>query len=142
MRIPQSLIDSSSMYSHYTGRFTLKGMVGIEPASGITFVSELYPGSTSDKEIVFWSGLLHPALWVPGDSILADKGFTIQDLFDPLQVTVIIPTFLRDRQQMEASEVVCTQQITNCRIHVERAIQRIKTFQILNGIVPLTLWYN
>ena len=82
--IPQSLIDSSSMFSHYKGRVTLKGMVGIEPASGITFVSQLYPSSTSDREIVLRSGLLQSALWVPGDTILADKGFTIQDLFDPI----------------------------------------------------------
>lgn len=29
--------------------------------------------------------------------------------------------------------------IANCRIHVERAIQRVKTFKILNGQISLSL---
>ena len=138
--VPQSLIDSTSMHSHYKGRVILKAMLGIEPAGGNTFISQLYPGSTSDREIVLRSGFLNPALWTPGDVILADKWFTIQDLFQALGVVVNIPTFLRDRQQMETHEVVYTQQIANNHIHVERAIQRVKSFQILNGVVPMTLF--
>ena len=127
--VPQTLIDSTSMYSHYKGRVTLKGMLGIEPAGGNTFISQLYPGSTSDREIVLRSGFLNPALWTPGDVILADKGFTIQDLFQALGVVVNIPTFLSDRQQVETHEVVYTQQIATIVFMLKGQFKELSLFK-------------
>ena len=138
--VPQSLIDSSALYSSYKSHVTLKFLVGIEPAGGITFVSQLYPGSTSDREIIIRSGFLNPSLWQRGDIILADRGFTIQDLFDHLGVKINIPEFLDGKVQFDFQQVVCTQQIANLRIHIERAIQRIKTFHILDRDIPVTLY--
>ena len=37
---------------------TLKGLVGISPSGAITFISQLYTGSMSDREIVERSGVL------------------------------------------------------------------------------------
>ena len=54
-------------------------------------MSGLYPGSVSDKSIVQESGLLKH--FVPGDLILADKGFLIQNLL-PRGVSVTIPPFI------------------------------------------------
>ena len=42
-------------------------------------------GNAFDKQIVKESGLLD--LLEKGDSVMADKGFLIQDLLDPLGVT-------------------------------------------------------
>ena len=42
----------------------------------VTFVSLLYGGSTSDKEIVERCGFLNPKLWSAGDSVVTDRGFT------------------------------------------------------------------
>ena len=51
-------------------------LIGISPSGVVTFVSKLYPGSTSDKELTRQSGLLEY-----GDSIMDDRGFDIlQDL--------------------------------------------------------------
>lgn len=50
----------------------LKGLVGISPSGAITFVSQLYTGSISDREIVVRSGLLSQA-FDDGDSVMADK---------------------------------------------------------------------
>ena len=33
-----------------------------------------------------------------GDSIMADKGFNVQDLFAPYDVTINIPTFFRKKK--------------------------------------------
>ena len=56
-----------------------------------------------------------------GDSVMTDKGFTVQDLL-PLGVSLNIPPFAGSKGQMTPGEVVQTQQIASVRIHVERAI--------------------
>ena len=50
------------------------------------------------------------------------------------------PTLLGSDAQMSAEDVVRTQQIASLRIHVERAINKIKNFRIWNGVVPLSLF--
>ena len=45
-------------FSNYKHHNTFKGLVGISPDGVITFVSSLYPGSTSDKELTRRSGIL------------------------------------------------------------------------------------
>ena len=67
---------------------------------------------------------------------MADKGFTIEDLL-PLGVSLNIPPFLGSSNQMLAQDVVRTQEIASLRIHVERAINKIKNFPIWDGVVPL-----
>ena len=39
---------------------------------------------------------------------------------------------------MGAEDVIRTQQIASVRIHVERAINRIKNYKIWSGVVPLS----
>ena len=72
-------------------------------------------------------------LW-DGDSIMADRGFTIQNGLDPLNVRLNIPSFLGGRSQLTADEVKESQTIASVRIHVERAIQRVKKFRIIHII--------
>ena len=74
-----------------------------------------------------------------GDSVMADKGFTIQDLL-PLGVSLNIPSFLGSKGQMTPEEVVATQSIASLRIHVERAINKVKNFHIWDSVVPFTLF--
>ena len=136
---PSSLSMQKLFYSSYKSRVTVKVLLGIMPGGGFTFVSSAYPGSTSDREIVIKSGLLNPMLYEEGDSIMADRGFTIQDLVEPMGVRLIIPSFLSGRQQLSKEETVLTQQIAAERIHVERAIQRLKSYNVLNCI-PVALY--
>jgi len=102
---PSSLASQSSLYSHYKSHVTYKGLIGISPVGSITFISQLYDGSISDKEIVRKSGILEPTLWDPGDSVMADRGFTITDDLTPLNVSLNIPCFLAGREQLTAAEV-------------------------------------
>ena len=64
-------------------------------------MSQLYPGSLLDKEIEARCGILHPGLWEKRNSIVADRGFTIQELLDPLGVKVNIPAFLDGKEQLD-----------------------------------------
>ena len=136
---PSSLTIQSSLYSSYKHHVTYKGLVGIAPSGSITFISQLYEGSISDKEIVARSGILSPELWSEGDSLMADRGFTIQEELNPLKVRLNIPAFLSGRDQLTKAEVKESQCIASVRIHVERAIQRIKKFRQIRNEIPLVL---
>ena len=127
------------MYSHYKSHVTYKGLVGIAPSGAITFVSQLYEGCISDKEIVERCGILNENFWENNDSLMADRGFTITDLLKPLNVELNIPSFLEGRSQFSEGKVKESQVIASVRIHVERAIQRIKKFRQIRNEIPLTL---
>ena len=73
------------MYSNYKHHVTYKGLLGIGDSGAITFITQLYEGSISDKEIVKRSGILNKNLWDDNDSIMADRGFTIQNELVPLK---------------------------------------------------------
>jgi len=63
---------------------------------------------------------------------MADEGFMIQDLYG---VHLNMPPFLSANSQMAhimaASDVFLTRKIARLRVHVERAIGRIKEFRII-----------
>ena len=85
VEMPSSLVLKSQTYSNYKSANTLKGLVGISPSGCITFISQLYTGSISDREITERCGILKMP-FQSGDSLMADKGFDIQDLLDPISV--------------------------------------------------------
>ena len=124
-------------FSSYKNHNTYKGLVGISPSGAVTFVSNLYPGSISDKELTHQSGLLN--LLQPGDSIMADRGFDIMEDLAPLGVKLNIPPFLRGKAQLDTGELVETRRIASLRIHVERCMERIKNFHIFDGVMPLSM---
>ncbi len=136
---PSSLMMQSQSYSNYKSRNTFKGLIAIIPSGQIGFISDLYQGSVSDRELVIRSGFLKQhhnrgAMW------LVDKGFQIADLAEPLGVTVNMPAFVGARSQMTADEVFHTQQIASERIHVERAINKVKNFHIFDSPQQLSMY--
>lgn len=70
---------------------------------------------------------------------MADKGFTIEDLL-PLGVTLNIPPCFGQAPQMSPEDVVKTQVIAVLRIHVERALNKIKNVYIWDRVTPLSLF--
>ena len=73
-----------------------------------------------------------------GDSVMADKGFTVEDLL-PLGVSLNIPPFLEVRSK-SALRKWLRQSIAFLCIHVERGINKIKNFHISDSIVPFTMF--
>ena len=124
-------------FSSYKNDNTYKALIGISPSGTITFVSKLFPGSISDKQLTYKSGILD--LLEPGDSLMADKGFDIEEYLIPLGVKLNIPPFLRGKTQFDHSELVKTRCVASLRIHVERAMERIKNFHIFDRTLPVTL---
>ena len=135
---PSSLLSQACTFSAYKNRNTVKVLVGITPSGAVSFVSEVYEGSVSDRKLVEVSGLLDKL--EAGDEIMADKGFTIQDLLTPIGVRLNVPPFLNSQAQMPANDVILTKKIAQLRVHVERAIGRIKEFRILQSTIPATMW--
>ena len=68
---------------------------------------------------------------------MADRGFVINDLLEPIGCTLNIPPFLSNQGQFSEDQVKEIKEIANLRIHVERAISRIKTFKILQSVFPI-----
>ena len=68
--VPSSLTLHKAMYSTYKAHTTVKCLVAIAPGGGFSFVSALFPGNTSDKEMVARSGLLDQRLWEQEDALL------------------------------------------------------------------------
>lgn len=69
----------------------------------------------------------------PGDSLMADKGFTIADECEKRNITLNMPPFIRDKQ-LSLQDLVQTRRIASLRIHVERAMERIENFHVLDFI--------
>jgi len=132
-------------YSSYKSTNTLKCPVAVDAKGGFTYVSQLYTGSVSDKEIVTRSGFLDvlerktsSEEIKAGDSIMADKGFDIHTDLDKIGLRLNIPPFLQDKPQFDESEVIRTQTIAKHRIHVERAIGKVRRFLIFNSRLPIS----
>ena len=63
---------------------------------------------------------------------MADKGFDIAEYLIPRGVNLNIPPFLRGAEQFTHKELVENRRIASLRIHVERAMERIKNFHIFD----------
>nr|CAH7749502.1 unnamed protein product [Callosobruchus chinensis] len=131
---PKNMEKQRATYSSYKHRNTLKALIGAAPNGVITYASNLYPGSVSDKKIVPHSGILDQLK--AGDLVIADKGFLIKDML-PQGVHLNIPPFL-STPQFTSEQVVQTRTIARARIHIERAIRCIKNYKILN-MIPVSL---
>lgn len=132
---PSNPIAQQATWSNYKNRNTLKILVGTSPGGLISYVSPAFGGSTSDRAVVERSKLVE--MCNDHDSVMADRGFTVQDLFARKNVTVNIPSFLKGKSQLPGLTVIKDRKLANKRVHIERAIGLTKTYKIckreLNG---------
>ncbi|XP_040065845.1 uncharacterized protein LOC120839601 [Ixodes scapularis] len=127
----QNMLKRGRTYSPYKSHNTAKVLHVIAPNGFIMFISKAYGGRASDRFITSDSRLLRYLL--PGDQILADKGFTIEDML-PYGVKLSLPSFRKQKKQLSDAEVVYSRRLSKLRIHVERSISRVKCFRFLKYI--------
>ena len=120
---PSAMLAQSETRSEYKHHNTWKVLVGVTPNGQVSYLSDLLGGRVSDKQITQESGVLD--LLDAGDNVMVDRGFHISNIV-PNGVSVNMPPFLAGRDQMAAAKTEQTMSITSVRIHVERAIRRIK----------------
>lgn len=134
---PGHLTARAQTWSNYKHHNTIKFLVSITPTGAISYVSHAFGGRTSDKVITQRSGYLDKL--EHGDQVLADRGFLISEELASHGATLVTPAFTRGKSQLSAKEIELTRQIAHVRIHVERAIERVKNFNILSTSMNLHL---
>lgn len=124
-------------FSAYKHTNTFKCLFAVTPNGGACFVSDLFEGDIDDVAIFTESGILQHLY--PNDLVLADRGFTVRELLNPIQVELKIPAFLKGRGSLSAAEELETRRIAKARIHVERFNERLKQFKLIGRKIPLSL---
>ena len=135
--VPRNYAQQGNIYSAYKHHTTMRCLIAVNLNGTACFISDLYEGSIDDVILFSQCGILNCIN--TGDSLLVDKGFTIQDLLTPRQTTAFIPTFLGKRATFTKEEILLTKRIAKARIHVERFNERLKKFRLLDKTIPLTL---
>ena len=127
-----NLFAKSCIWSSYKHYNTTKYLISVTPQGTVSFVSKAWGGRTSDKFITEHCGYLNHLL--PGDVVLADRGFDIHDSVAVMGATLDIPAFTKGRAQLSAIEIEKTRKLANIRIHVERVIGAVRQrFTILSA---------
>ena len=135
---PSNLLARSCTWSNYKHHNTIKFLIGITPQGVVSFISDAWGGRVSDKYLTEHCGMLNYVL--PGDIVLADRGFDISDSVGMQQAHLHIPAFTKGKTQLSALEVEQTRAIANVRIHVERVIGNVRQkFSILQGTLPIDM---
>ncbi|XP_031341886.1 uncharacterized protein LOC116169847 isoform X2 [Photinus pyralis] len=133
---PKNKQASSQHFSHYKHHHTIKYFIGISPQGSVIFISKGFTGRSSDKFVTENSGFLNNLL--PGDLILADRGFLIKDSVNFYMAEVQMPAFLKGKKQLHPKEVEETRKLANVRIHVERVIGLLRQkYTITSGKLPI-----
>ena len=133
---PSNLEARSYTWSSYKHHNTVKVLLGTTPQGVVSFVSDTWEGRTSDKYITEHCGIINKLL--PGDVVLADRGFDIGDSVGMMQARLHIPAFTKGKSQLSAMEVQETREIANVRIHVERVIGNVRQkYSILQSTLPI-----
>ena len=125
IQIPSHPSAQQLTFSNYKNCNTLKALVGITPSGTVCFISKLFGGNISDKRLRSQSGLLD--VLEPGDTIMADRGFNIDELL-PSGVPLNMPPRLNESGQLTEGERTNTRHIASVRIHVECALKRTKNY--------------
>ena len=114
---------------------TVKFLIGVAPQGVVSYISSAWGGKVSDKYLTEHCGILNTLL--PGDIVLADRGFDISDSVGMFQAHLQIPAFTKGKNQLEVEE---TRSIANVRIHVERVIGCVRQkFSILKETIPIDM---
>ena len=117
---PTNLNARAQTYSNYKHHCTVKVLIGITPQGAISFVSEAWGGHTSDKFLTENCGFMSKLL--PGDLVLADRGFTIHEKIWFQHADLNIPAFTKGKEQLDPIDIEKTRKIANVRIHVRQGI--------------------
>ena len=70
---------------------------------------------------------------------MADKGFDIKDILEPIGCEITIPTFLASKGQFSKEELLHGKKIHDVPVHLERAIRMVKEFHYFDNVVHLTV---
>jgi DDE superfamily endonuclease/Helix-turn-helix of DDE superfamily endonuclease len=135
---PSATKAQKEIFSQYKNHVTAKMIVGVDANGVVIFYSKAYSGRTSDKKMFHHCGITQ--LLKRGDIVMVDRGFEVTKDLEKMGIKVLIPDFLGKKSQFTSEELRRSEKIAEVRVHVERAIRKIKEFKILSqGLFPLNM---
>ena len=104
----------------------------------VSFVSKGWGGRVSDKHLTENCGILN--YLQPGDQILADRRFTVQDSVGLYCAEVKVPPFTKGKKQLSRLGSDIARQLSRVRIHVERVIGSLRQkYTILHSTLAINM---
>ena len=70
----------AQFYSQYKRHYPIKVLISSTQLGAINYISKRYGGRASDMQITKESGFTTSKYHMPGDQILADRGFTMKSV--------------------------------------------------------------
>ncbi|XP_014885651.1 uncharacterized protein LOC106946064 isoform X2 [Poecilia latipinna] len=128
-QIPSSPLPQMDMNPSHRSLCTMRALVGIAPHGAVTFVSDLYRGSFSNRELFKCSGIAENL--TEDMAVMVNKGFLIRDCCG---CKVYPLSFLSKHPGDQAT--------ARLKMHVEQVIGRVKQNKLFHGIVSLSQAYN
>ncbi|KAJ8677150.1 hypothetical protein QAD02_012937 [Eretmocerus hayati] len=128
---PSNALFQALSWSDYKKCNSVKYLISVTADGLITLISDGVAGRATDVSVVENCGYLDV---LPGGcSVLADRGFKLLDLLlQKKKCKLIRPPSVQKETKISKKEVKLTKQIASIRIHVERAINRIRNYRILD----------
>ena len=129
--VPKESHQKVLLYSNYKNKHTIKWLVKVAPSGEFTYISRAYGGRATDSQITTESNLIQ--MLDPGDVILADKGFPkiVSETINNVGSFLVLPPHKSTGRQFSGRQNDISYNVASVRIHVERAIGRVKHFKIL-----------
>ncbi|XP_022809583.1 uncharacterized protein LOC111346570 [Stylophora pistillata] len=106
---PSGLKAKAQTWSSYKHHNTVKFLIGITPQGVVSFLSKAWGGRANDKCITENSGFLGHLL--PGNLVLADRGFNIFESVGSQHAQLNIPAFTKGKAQLSAVDIETTRKI-------------------------------
>ncbi|KAJ8685670.1 hypothetical protein QAD02_021463 [Eretmocerus hayati] len=128
---PSNSIHQAASWSDYKQCNSAKYGISCTASCLINFISEGYGGRTSDTHLIENSGYLDK---LPAHcEILADRGFKrLSTLVQLRRCKLVCPASVKGDEKSSEEDVRLSRQISSCRIHIERVIERIREFRFLD----------
>ena len=104
--VPQNYAQQGDVYSACKHHTTMKYLNPVNPNGAACFISDLYQGNIDGVTLFSQCDILNYIN--TGDSFLADKEFTVQDLLTLRQTTVFILPFLGKHATFTKEEILLT----------------------------------
>lgn len=105
VQTPTDLHLQSSTWSNYKHNNTAKVLVACTPNGAVNFVSDLYVGSISDVQLTKECSLIQMLDGKLNILVMADRGFTIRDQLNTIDVGLNMPPFMEGRARLPSEEV-------------------------------------
>ena len=100
---PSNFAARAATWSQYKHSNTVKVLIAISPQGMTMFLSDSWGGRVSDKHLTRECGILCKLL--PGDIILADRGFDIEEDVAMMQASLKIPSFTKGVSQLSPLDI-------------------------------------